>query len=245
MVANFPTITEEELLKSAEDKNPAQMVCSAYEFTLEKANADNIRVSHANFNPSHLKDFISLLPPGSNVLDIGCGFCREVKYFSDLGFNVYGVDISKRNLNLVEEVFQNLQLYYGDFRDFLINPPVKLDGIFENLMLMYLPKEEIEQALSLIFEKLKPGGVFQTSFEKDGGSDKTGWHMISVSGEIKGIPGASLAQPVYLSYYFPDELETTLVKAGFKIIKSFERKQSGVEREVITVICRNGFTPQR
>jgi len=238
MVANFPKVTKEELLKNAENKDPAQAIRNAYDFFLEKATADNIRFSHAKFDPSFLEDFISFLPAGGNVLDIGCGYCREVKYFSDLNFNAYGVDISQRDLTLVEEVFPNLKLYCGDFRDFLKKPPVKFDGIYENLMLMYLPKKEIEEALPLILENLNPGGVFQASFEKNRGSDRTGWEMVPVSGEIRGIPGSCLAQAVYLSYFFPDELENTLVKAGFKIVKLFVGKQSGVAREVITVICR-------
>jgi SAM-dependent methyltransferase len=232
-----PRFTEEEMLRNV-NLDHAQAAKAAYDLLCNKTTSEEIRKSPSGLDPSNMETFISLIPSGGKIVDIGCGFGREVNYFSNLGFDAVGVDISERVTSLAKSLYPNEKFVVGDFRDCLRNSPELYNGIFENLSMFYLPKKDIETAYLLIFEKLKPEGVFQISMEIETVPRGTGWHLLPVSGEPTGVKGVSLSNFVYNSYYFTDELESTLKEVGFNIVKCFKRRQEWVDRDICTVICQ-------
>ena len=53
--------------------------------------ARNVECLHPH---KEVEKFLSLIPPGGSIIDIGCGSGRDVKKFSEHGFHVTGIDFS-------------------------------------------------------------------------------------------------------------------------------------------------------
>lgn len=64
----------------------------------------------ANF---YTKKYPNMKPEDINVLEIGCGSGSNIKYLAELGYNVYGIDISKTAVNYAKQSFiqSNLKGY--------------------------------------------------------------------------------------------------------------------------------------
>ena len=114
---------------------------------------------------SHLREpFVSLLEPGSRILDLGCGSGRDSLAFHGLGFIVDPVDgsegmcrIARSNTGLPVRrmLFSELDSVGG------------YDGVWACASLLHLPMDELADVLCRIRRALRPGGVFYAS-SKDG-----------------------------------------------------------------------------
>ena len=74
---------------------------------------DNIAEKYAKTFPnpsSFIDEFISLLPKGGKVLDVGCGPGQDTEYLSRKGLNAEGIDLSRNMIKLPKEDFQTLNL---------------------------------------------------------------------------------------------------------------------------------------
>lgn len=78
---------------------------------------------YKNRNGQEAKKFIYLLikflnlKSGLKVLDLACGLGRHSKELNKLGFNVIGIDLSKRNINFIKKFEnKNLKFMIGDMR---------------------------------------------------------------------------------------------------------------------------------
>lgn len=76
-----------------------------------------------NRNNKEAKNFIYLLikflnlKSGLKVLDLGCGIGRHSKELNKLGFNVVGIDLSKKNIEFIKKFENNsLKFMLGDMR---------------------------------------------------------------------------------------------------------------------------------
>lgn len=56
------------------------------------------------FPEKDAEKFFQLIKNGSKILDIGCASGRDVKQFTDLGFNVIGIDLSENLLKLAKKI---------------------------------------------------------------------------------------------------------------------------------------------
>ena len=97
---------------------------------------------------------------GSTILDLGCGAGRHLKFLAENGFECYGVDYSENGVKASEllllehKLKANLQVasahklpFESDF----------FDGILCYGILLYNPKEVIEEAIKEMYRVLKKG----------------------------------------------------------------------------------------
>jgi len=105
--------------------------------------------------------FISLLPEGGSVLDLGCGSGRDSAYFISRGFDVTAMDASEEMCDLASiHIGQDvLQLSFAemDFDDVF-------DGIWACASLLHVPGSQIEGILTKVVKSLKTNGVLFMSF---------------------------------------------------------------------------------
>lgn len=98
------------------------------------------------------------LPPGSAILEFGCGTGRYSLKLLELGYNVFGVDISQSSLNKLKE-FYNLKKRLG-WGNLVIGTVLPERGEFDACVCINIlhhiekPKEEILRIRKL----LKKGG---------------------------------------------------------------------------------------
>jgi ubiquinone/menaquinone biosynthesis C-methylase UbiE len=152
-----------------------------------------------------LKMFVSCLPEKSRVLDLGCAFGRDCKFFIDKGFETHGADLSSKLIEKARETVKGVKFYVMD----LINLKFKqdyFDGVWCSATLVHLKKEDIPEALIEIRRVLKKGGVLYLSL-KEGTGEKL------IKDERYG--GAEK----FYSYFTENEIKDLLAKNNFKLLR--------------------------
>jgi ubiquinone/menaquinone biosynthesis C-methylase UbiE len=151
------------------------------------------------------------------ILDLGCGYGRDVQIFAQkMSFQVLGIDLSRSMLkNAQRFVTSNAQFIQFDMRcidQILLED--SMDGVWACASLLHVPKAELPALLNSLWKILKPGGIFYVSV-KEGTREKLEIddRYVSDSENFTDIP------PKLCCYYKVDELKKYLKKAGFEIIE--------------------------
>lgn len=116
--------------------------------------------------------FVDCLPPGARILDAGCGSGRDVKAFSEMGFDVEAFDASAELVALARQL-SGKPVAQMRFQD--VDAVEKYDGIWCCASLLHVSDAELPGVMTKLAMALKPGGVGYLSFkhgrgerEKDG-----------------------------------------------------------------------------
>lgn len=112
--------------------------------------------------------FLSLLEKNSYILDIGCGSGRDAKKFCKEGYKVCGIDLSTDLLKIARKEVPGASFKYMDIRkiDFKQNT---FDGLWACSSLIHIPKKEIKNTLSEIYNVSKKGAIFYATVKKGNG----------------------------------------------------------------------------
>ena len=99
--------------------------------------------------------------PGTRVLEVGVGAAANVPFFQSLGCDFYGIDGSITIVEQLRARFPELEQHFccADFTKELPVPGA-FDLIVDRASVTHNCEADIRRALDLIFEKLKPGGLF-------------------------------------------------------------------------------------
>lgn len=109
---------------------------------------------------SFLDHTIPLIPPGSQVLDAGCGTGKPVAIsLAAAGHFVTGIDISNAMVSLSRKAIPNGSFHVVDMRAFKPPHGKQFDAVFNILSLFVLTREEIEGLMKKWSAWLKPGGI--------------------------------------------------------------------------------------
>ena len=137
-----------------------------------------------------------------DILDLGCGPGRDVKYFRSLGHKPVGLDGSAvfcsmarefTGCEILNQKFLNLELPAGAF-----------DGIFANASLFHVPSQELPRVLFDLYTALRSGGILFSSNPR--GNDE-GWsgqrygHYMQLDSSMKFLEDAGFE--VIDFYYRP------------------------------------------
>ena len=139
-----------------------------------------------------LTEFVTNLPPGGHVLDLGCGPGSSALELMTQGFSVDATDgaIEMVARAVARGVSARQALFHEITGDGIY------DGIWANFSLLHLPRAEMPDILARIRLALKPDGVFHIGL-------KLG------KGEARDRLGR------FYTYYQEDELTNLLTHAGF------------------------------
>ncbi|MDD3244048.1 MAG: class I SAM-dependent methyltransferase [Eubacteriales bacterium] len=122
----------------------------------------------------------SILPQTSKILDLGCGpglYCRQ---FSDLGFDVTGVDFSQRSIGYAKEHDPRTRYIYQNYLE------IDYTDAFDVIIMIYcdyaaLTAAERQTLLSKVRSALRPNGIFLfdvfTDVHSKGISEKNVWSV--------------------------------------------------------------------
>lgn len=107
--------------------------------------------------------FMSHLPEGARILDLGCGSGRDTLAFRDLGYDVVAVDgsegmcrVAERNIGMPVRHLMFSDLDYEN----------EFDGVWACASLLHLPMDELGDVMVKVRRALKPGGVLYVSFKE-------------------------------------------------------------------------------
>lgn len=146
------------------------------------------------------KKFTELLPPGSYILDAGCGSGRDSKLFIESGFRVLAMDASSQMcLAAAKYIAQPVECLRFDELQF----DSCFDGIWACASLLHVPKAELPNILRKFHKALKPEGIMYASV-KYGDREEERLHR-------------------FFSDYHMDELENVFLQDDlYQLIESFE-----------------------
>lgn len=108
-----------------------------------------------------IKKYLKLLN-GKNVLDLGIGEGQNSIALAELGYNVTGVDCSKKALNICRSRCPNIKLIEKDIRNFDIKPN-NYDSIMSRCVLHFLHKSDVYTIIKNIKNNINPNGLVYIS----------------------------------------------------------------------------------
>ena len=108
-----------------------------------------------------IKKYLKLLN-GKNVLDLGIGEGQNSITLAELGYNVTGVDCSKKALNICRSRCPNIELIEKDIRSFAIKSNT-YDLIMSRCVLHFLHKSDVYTIIKNIKNNINPNGLVYIS----------------------------------------------------------------------------------
>ncbi len=161
-----------------------------------------------DWHRDHIKDdwwvagtnrFISLVPPGGRVLDVGCGSGMKSRYLKDHDLNVTGMDFSEGLLAIAKRDVPGANFRLLDVRQIELLSE-KFDGVFLQAVLLHFPEAEIIPILKKVTRLLNPGGYIYVAVKEQKGN--------GVAGEMKTERDYGYEYKRYFSYFTLDQVRT-------------------------------------
>lgn len=138
-----------------------------------------------------------------NVLEIGCGSGRLLEFFAKDFKEVYGVDISKKMIDLAKDWLHNFNNVFLEATDGLHYPYKNdfFDLVFSYVVFQHMPsKKVIKKNLEEVYKVLKPNGLAKIQLRSGYQPAKWTWYY---------GPSFSFVQA-----------KKMVEKIGFKLVKS-------------------------
>ena len=108
------------------------------------------------------EEFLSFVPEGGTILDLGCGSGRDSKVFLDKGYKVIAVDGSIKLCKIAEKL-TGRSIICSTFQDY--KPDEALDGIWASASLLHLNNEDLHKVVKRLSKNLNKNGCFYMSFK--------------------------------------------------------------------------------
>ncbi|MVO17688.1 class I SAM-dependent DNA methyltransferase [Parasedimentitalea huanghaiensis] len=160
--------------------------------------ADRFALTKNADQDADLFAFLSDVPNGGHVLDLGCGPGQWAARLRDEGLTVEATDASPEMVDLAKANY-GLDAKLATFED--LADEVHYDGVWANFSLLHAPRADFPRHLKRIQRALRPGGCLSIGM-------KIG------SGENRDHLGR------FYAYYSEDELRALLTEAGFNVTRS-------------------------
>ena len=119
----------------------------------------------------YLERALGLIPPGSDVLELGCGAGIPVTQALAADRRVTGVDLSATQLRLARANVPAATFLQGDMTS-LDLAPASFDAVVAFYSLTHVPRDEQPDLLCRIRTWLRPGGLFLGSMGADASPDE-------------------------------------------------------------------------
>jgi len=136
----------------------------------------------------------------NKILDLGCGYCRNALYLAKEGFEVYGIDFSRKGLKLCKQEAKKMNLnIHLKCQDIYQKLPYKnnfFDAIISIDTIHHNTKGKIIHLINEITRVLKDKGLVYITIAKNRKTQKIARHFkkieertyVPLEGEEKGIP---------------------------------------------------------
>ena len=113
-----------------------------------------------------LSALLPLLPPGSSVLDLGCGAGIPIAQKLATQHVVTGVDASESMLRLARSAVPNARFVRGDILDVEFEKGA-FDATVATFVLFHLPREAHGRVFERVWSWLRPGGYFLATLSEE------------------------------------------------------------------------------
>jgi SAM-dependent methyltransferase len=145
---------------------------------------------------------LELIPPGSDVLDLGCGAGVPITRALAIGRHVTGVDLSARQVELARASVPDATFVRGDM-SVLDLAPASLDAVVAFYSLTHLPRADLPRLLAAVRGWLRPGGVLIASMGAQDAPD--------------AVEADWLGAPMFFSHFGAKKNRALVRRAGFEL----------------------------
>jgi 2-polyprenyl-3-methyl-5-hydroxy-6-metoxy-1,4-benzoquinol methylase len=138
---------------------PSDLTVAYYDAHAREYARDTVNVDMA---PVY-KPFLTLVPCGGHILDVGCGSGRDTLAFLRRGFRVTAIDPSVEMARLASEQTREA---VAVLRVQDLNYENEFDGVWACASLLHVPGREMDDVLGRLTGALHPGGICYMSFKQ-------------------------------------------------------------------------------
>jgi len=158
----------------------------------------------------YINKFLSILPPKSEILEVGSGPGQFVKYIAEKGFKATGIDLSEKMIEIARKKVPEAKFKVMDMRDMKFKD-ASFDGLMAPYSLIHIPSDEIHQTLRGFSRVLKPNGKLL---------------VIAQNGEADKVIGEPLKEGeiTFVNFFTKERLSKFLIEAGFRIFYVEEKE---------------------
>jgi len=145
--------------------DPKQVVADGYDQIAEAYAAAALKASQrdgGSVRDRYLTQITAGLADGASVLDLGCATGVPVAQKLAERFEVTGVDISARSIELARQNVPNATFIHGDMTS-LTFPEASFDAVVSFFAIFHVPREQHAPLFRAIASWLQPGGVLVTT----------------------------------------------------------------------------------
>lgn len=176
----------------------------------EKAKDWNSLRTQTLFEIAFLDRFISLVPDGAALLDLGCGTGIAISdYFMKAGFKITGLDYSESMIALAKLHYPDGKWLVQDVREIQLKE--RFDGVYSWHGFFHLSVPEQKEALPKIANLVKSGGSLMLT-------------VGTAEGEVTGQVGG---ETVYHASLHPADYQERLKSLGFKRVEYLQENERG------------------
>jgi SAM-dependent methyltransferase len=152
------------------------------------------------------------IPPGSDVLDLGCGSGVPMTRALAEGRRVTGVDLSARQIELARAAVPEATFRQADMTD-LDLPPASLDAVVAFYSITHVPRADLPGLLERIHGWLRPGGVLVATMGAQDSPDEVEEDWLGV--------------PMFFSHHGAKRNRALVREAGFEIDTAVIEEEPG------------------
>lgn len=170
-----------------------------------------------------LDKFSSMLPQNAKVLDVGCGPGQHVKYLSEKGYDVIGIDLSEKMVEIAKNKVPNTKFEVMDMKSLTFDNDT-FDGIICMYSLIHIPTLDIVPTLKGFSKVLKPKGKLMILAQK-GDPDKITQEPLKIN------------ELMFVNFFTQERLKSMLRNSLFEIVLLEEARISDQKAMANSVIC--------
>lgn len=162
-----------------------------------------------------IDEVIERLSAGAKILDVGCGSGKPIAaYLIEKGFDVYGLDISPKQIEYAKQVMSEDHLFTGDLIDF--STDIKFDAVICWWTLFHIHADYHLDVLKKLNFFLKPKGILSITFADT--------RCAPEGSDVKVIDEHTIESTMFGARFYhsgnPADINSQLTKsAGFHILK--------------------------
>ena len=192
--------------ETRKDMDPKQVVEEGYD-RIAECYLEWTQTHRAEERARYTSVLLDALPPGAEVLDLGCGAGVPTTRELAQRFEVTGVDISARQIALAQQNVPHAQFIQADITqlDFL---PDSFDAVAAFYTIIHVPRQEQPKLWQDIASWLRPGGLLVAAMG---------------TGSVKAdFDQDFLGAPMYWSSFGNETNKRLVEEAGLHIVSAQE-----------------------
>jgi SAM-dependent methyltransferase len=156
---------------------------------------------------------LETLPPGGNVLELGCGPGNVAKHMLGKRPDLYylGIDLAPEMIKAAKEENPGAEFQLLDIRN-ADRIEGRFDAVIAAFSIPYLSSDDLPGVMANMSRLTAENGMIYLSF-MEGARERSGFEKTSFTGE----------EELYISYYPAPEIELLLKENGFEIKRPYSQ----------------------